>query len=71
MYNIVILSMKNFFVFANTVDPDEMLHHAAFHLGLHCLPKYAVTSIQRVCTLGEGACVLNRSNKVLWIHKVH
>ena len=56
--------MKNFFVFANTVDPDEML-------GLHCLPKYAVTSIQRVCTLGEGACVLNRSNKVMWIHKVH
>ena len=25
---------------ANSVDPDEMLHNAAFHLGLHCLPKY-------------------------------
>ena len=23
--------------FANSVDPDEMLHNAAFHQGLHCL----------------------------------
>ena len=23
--------------FANREDPDEMLHNAAFHLGLHCL----------------------------------
>ena len=22
---------------ANSEDPDEMLHKAAFHLGLHCL----------------------------------
>ena len=28
---------------ANSADPDEMLHHAAFHLGLHCLPKYLFT----------------------------
>ena len=21
---------------ANSADPDEMLHYAAFHLGLHC-----------------------------------
>ena len=24
---------------ANSVDPDEMPHGAAFHLGIHCLPK--------------------------------
>ena len=30
----------------NSADPDEMLHHAAFHLGLHCLQKYLFTSIQ-------------------------
>ena len=24
----------------SSVDPDEMPHSAAFHLGLHCLPKY-------------------------------
>ena len=23
----------------NREDPDEMLHSAALHLGLHCLPK--------------------------------
>ena len=22
------------------VDPNEMQHYAAFHQGLHCLPKY-------------------------------
>ena len=34
--NFVVLSL----VQANIADPDEMLHYAAFHLGLHCLPKY-------------------------------
>ena len=37
---IVFLSLKIDFVLANSVDPDEMLHYAAFHLGLHCLPNY-------------------------------
>ena len=36
---------------ANSVGPDEMPHFAAFHLGLHCLPKYStplgVSSVQR------------------------
>ena len=27
------------FALANSVDPDEMPHYAAFHLGLHCLQK--------------------------------
>ena len=26
--------------FTNSEDPDEMPHHAAFHLGLHCLFMY-------------------------------
>ena len=32
---------------ANSVDPDEMPHYAAFHLGLHCVPRahLRVTSI--------------------------
>ena len=25
------------------IDPDEMQHNAAFHLGLHCLPKHPFT----------------------------
>ena len=32
-----ILSQKTNFVLPNSVDPDEMLHYAAFHLGLQCL----------------------------------
>ena len=27
----------------NSVDPDEMPHSVAFHLGLHCLPKHMFT----------------------------
>ena len=42
------LLLKIFYVIANCVDPDEKLHYAAFHLGLHCLPKnhLGVTSIE-------------------------
>ena len=32
------------FVIAESVDPGEMPHYAAFHLGLHCLPKNAFSS---------------------------
>ena len=35
-----VFSLKIDFVTANCADPDEMLHYAAFDLGLHCLPKY-------------------------------
>ena len=37
-------------ILPNSADPDEMQHYAAFHLNLHCLPKYGVTTIQRVTT---------------------
>ena len=40
---IVVISQKIDFVLANSADPDEMQHYAAFHLGLHCLPKYLFT----------------------------
>ena len=33
---ILFLSLKISFVLANSADPDEMPHSAAFHLGLHC-----------------------------------
>ena len=42
---IVFLSLKIAFIMANSAVQDEMLHHAAFHLGL-CLPKYAFRSHQ-------------------------
>ena len=34
------------FILANSADPDEMPHHAAFHLGLHCLPMHLFAGIQ-------------------------
>ena len=36
--NILFLSLKIYFVKANSADPDKMPHYATFHLGLHCLP---------------------------------
>ena len=33
--DIVFFSLKMVFVLANSVDPDEMLHYATFHLELH------------------------------------
>ena len=37
-------------ILANTADPDEMQHIAAFHLGLHCLPQnpFRVSSISSI-----------------------
>ena len=38
-YN-VFLFLKVVLILANSAGPVEMWHYAAFHLGLHCLPKY-------------------------------
>ena len=43
---IVFLSLKIVCDTAKSVDPDEMLHYAAFHLGLHCLPNYTFRNYQ-------------------------
>ena len=40
LLNYVFLSLLVLFILANNADLDEMQHNAAFHLGLHCLPKY-------------------------------
>ena len=47
---IVFFCLKIFFTVTNSVDPDEMQHYAAFHLGLHCLQSthLGVSQIQRV-----------------------
>ena len=38
--------LKTDFISANSADPDEMPHYAAFHQGLRCLPKNLFTGIQ-------------------------
>ena len=43
---LVLLSLKIVFTFLNSADTDEMPPYAAFHLGLHCLPKYLLTGIK-------------------------
>ena len=41
------------FLPCNLTDPDGMSHESASHLGLQCLPKYLLTSIQNVKTLSN------------------
>ena len=36
----------NVLIFTISADPDEMPHHAAFHPGLHCFPKYPYRGFQ-------------------------
>ena len=36
-FDIVFFCLKIIFTFTNSADPNEMLHNAAFLLGLHCL----------------------------------
>ena len=35
----IFLSVKIVLILTNSADPDKMHHQAAFHFGLHCLPK--------------------------------
>ena len=35
----IFMPQKIVLILANCADSDEMQHDAAFHLGLHCLPK--------------------------------
>ena len=42
----VFLSLKVDLILTNSEDPGEMQHYAAFHLGLHCLPKYPFRGFQ-------------------------
>ena len=43
------------FVIANSADPGEMPHYAAFHLGLRCLPKYLFRGFPSL--KGKHACM--------------
>ena len=40
------MSLNIDLMLANSAYPNEMSHKAAFHLVVHCLPKYLSTSIQ-------------------------
>ena len=38
----IFLSVKVVLILANSANPDQMQHCAAFDLGLHCLPKHLI-----------------------------
>ena len=44
----IFLSLKVVFISPNSAEPDhnELLYYAAFHLGLHCLPKDLLLGVQ-------------------------
>ena len=46
--HVTIVFLKIDFVLANRPDTDEIPHNAAFHLGLHCPPKYPFRGIRTV-----------------------
>ena len=48
----VFQSLTIVFILAKSAGPDEMLHFAAFHLGLHYLPKYPFRGFRY--TKGQG-----------------
>ena len=41
-----LLSIKIVVILVNSADSDKLPPYAAFHLGIHCLPKYLFTGIQ-------------------------
>ena len=42
----IYVCLKVVLILADNADPDEMQHHAAFHLGLHCFSKYLFRRFQ-------------------------
>ena len=47
------LSLMINIVLANSANPDEVPHYAAFHLGIHCLAKYTFRGFQSTKKLGS------------------
>ena len=54
---------------ANSADPDELQHYAAFHLGLHCLSKYLIRGlIQRIKLHISGSALFSslQATRNIW-----
>ena len=58
--------MYFFLVSENNVEPDEIPHYVAFHMGLHCLPKYPFRGFRfskinlEILTYDPLICTMNR-----------
>ena len=51
MMYIVFLSLNIVLIKADSAACDEMQHYAAFHLGLHCLPKNKMYPLRGVSSM--------------------
>ena len=60
---------------ANSEDPDEMLHHAAFHQSLHCLLRQKLYLIERntiyleIITCDPSIYTRDLSKFIVWNQK--
>ena len=52
--NIVFFRLKIFFTFTNSVEPDEMQHYAAFHLGLFTVCKSTRLGVSRIQSVKQA-----------------
>ena len=56
--------------FTNSVDPDDMQHYAAFHLGLHYLQKYSFKVFRNTKGLTKAITLETFSPRILSKHAV-
>ena len=50
----ILLPEDLFYLYKQCIDPDEMQHYAAFHLGLHCLPISTRLGVSGSCIHTKG-----------------
>ena len=51
-------------ILANSIDPDEMQHNAAFHQGLHCLLKTKPVLKERTAIILGG--IITSDPSIQW-----
>ena len=62
--------MKIDFILTNCADPDEMPHLAAFHLDLHCLPKYLFQGVLVFLKMIKYVTFMTRRLTFDWVSSV-
>ena len=63
----IVLLLIIVFDLANNADLDEMMHHAAFHPGLHCFAKVAVLQFPINSGFKHSQHLLKIYNIILWL----
>ena len=66
--NVFFFCLKILFTLTNSVDPDEMQHYAAFHLGRLWLPKYWFRGFLNIKGYMEFLFPFKYINSVVKVH---